>query len=78
MNFMYICLCNTVNDKKLRDFVENHQDMCRKQSVRKIYNAIVNDDPKCGKCLPDFKKIIDTKLTDLGKEVTPLTHKPKK
>lgn len=69
---MYICICNAITDQKIRDFVENHRDMCRDKRVAHIYNEIAKTSPNCGKCLPEFEKVIKDKIAEIDKETA--TH----
>ncbi|MGP6489945.1 MULTISPECIES: bacterioferritin-associated ferredoxin [Duffyella] len=54
---MYICLCNAISDKKIREAIRRYQP-ASVQHLRKILPV----GKQCGKCLRATREILDEEL----------------
>ncbi len=55
---MYLCICNKISDKKLKEFLENEDNICSDHRVKDVYKELTGKTPSCGKCLNDFKQML--------------------
>ena len=50
---MYICICKSINEKKLKEFILKNNCSTSKEVSEKIGAG-----SECGKCIPEIDKII--------------------
>ncbi|SLM64822.1 MULTISPECIES: bacterioferritin-associated ferredoxin [Dickeya] len=55
---MYICLCNAISDKVIRQVVRQHRTVSLKQ-----LKQFIPVGTECGKCLRQARLIIDDEMT---------------
>ncbi|KGD81825.1 bacterioferritin-associated ferredoxin [Pantoea sp. BS_4] len=54
---MYVCLCNAISDKTLREVVRRYQP----KSIQQL-RQIVPVGKQCGKCIRDARAIMDEEM----------------
>ncbi|KGL56984.1 bacterioferritin-associated ferredoxin [Pantoea ananatis] len=54
---MYVCLCNAISDKTLREVVRRYQP----KSIQQL-RQIVPVGKQCGKCIRDARSIMDEEM----------------
>ncbi len=53
---MYICICNNINEEKLKDILNNNHSIGNHKKLAKTCDIQF----KCGKCIPYINKFILT------------------